>query len=136
MHIAFLFFIQLSPDCTRNFWYNVDGLHCVIYTHMSELISNHYRTWAIFYEKKRKRGYIPKWHHYGRYTQFIFFIFAYGKLSTARHIYEVLTPHMLPAMNLRRDVFQHDNARSHTARATVDFLVNQNVTVLPGRLNR
>jgi hypothetical protein len=34
-------------------------------------------------------------------------------------------------MNLRREVFQHDNARLHTARATVDFLANQNVTVLP-----
>jgi hypothetical protein len=43
---------------------------------------------------------------------------------------EVLTPHMLPSMNLRREVFQHDNARSHTARATVDFLANQSVTVL------
>jgi hypothetical protein len=38
---------------------------------------------------------------------------------------------MLPAMNLRRDVFQHNNARQHNARATVDFLANQNVTVLP-----
>jgi hypothetical protein len=48
---------------------------------------------------------------------------------------EVLTPHMLPAMNLRREVFQHDNTRPHTARATVDFLANQNVTVLPWPLN-
>jgi hypothetical protein len=37
---------------------------------------------------------------------------------------------MLPVMNLHRDVFQHYNARSHTSRATVDFLANQNVTVL------
>jgi hypothetical protein len=44
---------------------------------------------------------------------------------------EVLTPHMLPAMNLRMEVFQHNNARPHTAHATVDFLANQNVTVLP-----
>ena len=44
---------------------------------------------------------------------------------------EALTPHMLPAMDLRREVFQHDNARPHTARATVDFLANKNVTVLP-----
>ena len=28
-------------------------------------------------------------------------------------------------------VFQHDNARPHTARATVGFLANHNVTVLP-----
>ena len=44
---------------------------------------------------------------------------------------DVLTPHMLRAMNLRREVLQHDNSRPHTARATVDFLANQNVTVLP-----
>ena len=37
---------------------------------------------------------------------------------------------MLPAMNIRTEVFQHDNARSRTARAIVDFLANQNVTVL------
>jgi hypothetical protein len=42
---------------------------------------------------------------------------------------------MLPIMNLRWEVFQHDNARPHTARVTVDFLANQNVTVLPDRLN-
>ena len=33
--------------------------------------------------------------------------------------------HMLPAMNLHRKVVQHDNARPHSARATVDFLANQ-----------
>ena len=38
---------------------------------------------------------------------------------------EVLTLHMLPAMNHRREVFQHDNARPQTARATVDFLAIQ-----------
>ena len=36
---------------------------------------------------------------------------------------------MLPAVNLRRKVFQH-NARPHTTRATVDLLAIQNVTVL------
>ena len=40
---------------------------------------------------------------------------------------------MLPAMNPRREVFQHDNARPHTARATVDFLAV--LTVPPSRLN-
>ena len=54
-----------------------------------------------------------------------------GNLSAARYRDEVLTPHMLPAMNLRREVFQHDNARPYTARVTVDFLANQNVTILP-----
>jgi hypothetical protein len=58
-----------------------------------------------------------------------------GTLSAARYRDEVLTPHMLPAMNLRREVCQHDNARPHTARATVDFVANQNVRVIPGRLS-
>ena len=54
-----------------------------------------------------------------------------GNLSAARYRDEVLTPHMLPTMNLRREVFQYDNAWMHTARATVDLLANQNVTVHP-----
>ena len=65
---------------------------------------------------------------YARKTQLVHIP---GNLNAARYRDEVLTPHMLPAMNLRREVFQHDNARPHTARATVDFLANQNVTVLP-----
>ena len=71
---------------------------------------------AIFYTGKTQLVHIP------------------GNLNAARYRDEVLTPHMLPAVNLRRKVFQH-NARPHTARATVDFLSNQNVGVLPGRLN-
>jgi hypothetical protein len=47
-----------------------------------------------------------------------------GNLSATRYRDEVLTQHMLPAMNLRRDVFQHDNTRPHTACPTVDFLDN------------
>jgi len=63
---------------------------------------------------------------YGRKTQLVHFL---CNLSAARYRNEVLTPHMLPAMNLRMEVSQHDNARPHTARATVHFLANQNVTV-------
>jgi hypothetical protein len=48
----------------------------------------------------------------------------------ARYRDEVLTQHMLPAMNLRSEVFQH-NTRTHTARATVDILDDQSATVLP-----
>ena len=55
----------------------------------------------------------------------------FGNHSAARYRDEVLPPHMLPAMNFYREVFQHDKARPHTDRATVDFLANQNVTVLP-----
>ena len=52
-------------------------------------------------------------------------------LKAARYRDELLTPHMLPSMNLCREGFQHHNARPHTARSTVDFLANENVTVLP-----
>jgi hypothetical protein len=52
-------------------------------------------------------------------------------LSAARYRDEVLTPHMLPAMNPSREVFEDDNIQPHTARATVDFLDNQSATVLP-----
>jgi hypothetical protein len=72
---------------------------------------------AISYDRKTQLVHIP------------------DNLSAARYRDEVLTPHILSAMNLRRYVFQHDNARPHTVRATVDFLANQNVRVLPGRLN-
>ena len=58
-------------------------------------------------------------------------VHIHGNLSAARYRDEVLTPHMLLAMNRRREVFQHDNARPHTARATVNDLANQSVTVLP-----
>jgi hypothetical protein len=69
---------------------------------------------------------------YARKTQLVHIP---DNLSAARYRDEVLTPHMLPAMNLRMEVLQHDNARPHTARATVDFLANQNVRAIPRRLN-
>jgi len=69
---------------------------------------------------------------YARKTQLVHIP---GNLNAARYRDEVLTPHMLPSMNLRRDFIQHNNARPHTARATVDFLTNQNVRLLPGRQN-
>jgi hypothetical protein len=69
---------------------------------------------------------------YARKTQLVHFS---GNLHPARYRDKVLTPHMLPTMNLCREVFQHDNARLHTARATVDFLAKQNIRVLPGCLN-
>jgi hypothetical protein len=70
---------------------------------------------------------------YARKTQLVHIP---GNLSAARYRDEVLRPLMLPEMNLRGDVFQHDHARPHTVRAvTVDFIANQNVTLLPGRLN-
>ena len=38
---------------------------------------------------------------------------------------------LIPVMNVRREVLQQDNARPHTARVTMDFLAQNNVTVLP-----
>ena len=67
---------------------------------------------AISYDRKTQLVHIP------------------DNLSAARYRDEVLTPHMLPAMNLRMEVL-----RPHTARATVDFLANQNVRAIPRRLN-
>jgi hypothetical protein len=69
---------------------------------------------------------------YARKTQLVHIP---GNHSATPYRDEVLTPHMLPAMNLCMEVFQHDHAQLHTARATVDNLANQNVRVLPGRLN-
>ena len=69
---------------------------------------------------------------YARKTQLVHIP---GNISAARYRDKVLIPHILPAMDIRMNVFQHDNARPHTARVTVDVLANQNVRVLPGRLN-
>jgi len=41
---------------------------------------------------------------YARKTQMVSIS---GKLNAVRYSYEILTPHMLPAMNLRRKVFKH-----------------------------
>ena len=69
---------------------------------------------------------------YARTTQLVHIP---GNISAARYRDKALIPHILPAMEILMNVFQHDNARPHTARVTVDVLANQNVRVLPGRLN-
>jgi hypothetical protein len=57
-------------------------------------------------------------------------------LNAARYRDEVLTLHILPAMDIRRNVFQHgQRSAAHISCVTVDVLANQNVRVLPGRLN-
>jgi hypothetical protein len=50
---------------------------------------------------------------YARNTQLVQ-IHIPGNLNAARYRDEVLTPHMLPAMNLHWKVIQHDNAQRHT----------------------
>ena len=58
-----------------------------------------------------------------------------GSQGTASYVEKLnwctSTGTITPLHTEMREVFQHDNARPHTARATVDFLANQNVTVLP-----
>jgi transposase len=65
------------------------------------------------------------------YARKIQLVHISSNFSAARYRDEVLTPHMLPAMKLCMEDFQHDNAWPHTAHATVKFLANQNATVLP-----
>ena len=43
---------------------------------------------------------------------------------------EIIRPHVLPFMNRQNVIFQQENARSLTARLTMNFLVQNNVQVL------
>ena len=54
-----------------------------------------------------------------------------GNLNVVRYRDEILNRHVVPTIDARREIFQHDNARPHTARITTDFLANNNITVLP-----
>ena len=50
---------------------------------------------------------------------------------TVLYIDHVLGPHVVPLFALRRNsIFQHDNARAHSAKATWDFLQDNNVEIL------
>lgn len=53
-----------------------------------------------------------------------------GNLTARRYLDEIIRPHVLPFMNRQNVIFQHDNARPHTARITRDFLAQNNVQVL------
>ena len=56
-----------------------------------------------------------------------------GTLTSQRYINEVLRPTVVPFLAAHHDVtlFQQDNARPHSARATMDFLQQQNIATLP-----
>ncbi|GFX88131.1 transposable element Tcb2 transposase [Trichonephila clavipes] len=44
-------------------------------------------------------------------------------MTAQRYVYDILQPHVLPLMQRRPEViFQHDNARPHTARKSQDCL--------------
>lgn len=64
---------------------------------------------------------------YARNTQLIH---IQGNLNAVRYRDEIIRPHLLPVIDIQREIFQHDNARPHTARVTVDFLEQQNVNVI------
>ena len=52
-------------------------------------------------------------------------------ITAARYINEVLRPHgVLHFARHQNKTFQQDNARAHTARATRDFLQQNNVNVM------
>ena len=54
-----------------------------------------------------------------------------GNVTAQRYINDVLQPHLLSIIDQQRELYQHDNARPPTAHATVNFLQNSNVNVLP-----
>lgn len=58
-------------------------------------------------------------------------IHVQGNLTAVRYRDNILQPHLLPVIDVQRELFQQDNARPHTARATMAFLANNNVRVLP-----
>jgi hypothetical protein len=52
-------------------------------------------------------------------------------VTAARYIDQVLRPHVVPHFARHQNkTFQQDNARAHTARATRDFLQQNNVIVM------
>ena len=54
-----------------------------------------------------------------------------GRLNAVRYVDQVLRPHALPLLDRPEAVFQHDNARPHSARHTTQFLNQNGVHVLP-----
>jgi hypothetical protein len=54
-----------------------------------------------------------------------------GNLIAVRYRGEILKPHLMHVIDRQRELFQQDNARSHTARLTMDNLDQNNINVLP-----
>nr|KAG5704581.1 hypothetical protein BaRGS_031845 [Batillaria attramentaria] len=53
-------------------------------------------------------------------------------ITAQRYMDQVLHPHVLPFFHAHGNwVFQHDNARPHTARATQDLLQRSGIQVMP-----
>ena len=66
--------------------------------------------------------------YYARKTQLVP---IYGNLNATRYRDEILQPHLLPVIDVRREIFQQDTARPHTALLTMDYLQNHSITVIP-----
>ncbi len=56
-----------------------------------------------------------------------------GNLTAARYVDEVLSAELIPFLQQNPDIaiFQHDNARPHTARETAEYLHAEGVNVMP-----
>ena len=52
-------------------------------------------------------------------------------LTAQRYIDTILQPHLLPVMDVQRQIFQQDIARPQMAHVTTNFLATKNVQVLP-----
>lgn len=60
-------------------------------------------------------------------------LIIHGNLNARRYVDEILRPELVPLLRRQRNpmLFQHDNARPHTARLTQDFLRQEGINVLP-----
>ena len=65
------------------------------------------------------------------YTRKSELVLVQGNLTANRYIDQILRPHVLHLVDPQRQLFQQDNARPHTARATADYLANNNINTLP-----
>ena len=54
-----------------------------------------------------------------------------GNLTAVRYRDEIIQPHTMHVIDRQRELFQQDNARSHTACLTMDYLEQNNINVLP-----
>lgn len=65
------------------------------------------------------------------YTGSTNLVHVYSNLTAVRYRDIILQPHVLPAIDVQRELFQRDNARPHIARVTSHFLAANNINVLP-----
>ena len=53
-----------------------------------------------------------------------------GNLTPLKYRDEIIQPHLMQVIYRQSGLFQQDNVRPHTARATIDYLVQNNINVL------